>query len=123
MRRAEDIIARAMARQREREGVRQKVRMPDELAERARACAADVGETLGEWVAGACRWGGVRVADWRNAELATRDGSEALSVRVPEGMTAGEVRACVAACCEYCEARRVTYTPQPVGRYLLAKGF
>ena len=32
----------------------------------------------------------------------------------------GEVRACVAACCAYCEARRVAYTPQPVVRYRVA---
>jgi hypothetical protein len=121
MTRAEEIIAAARARERARRGVRTKIRLPDALAERARACANDVGESLGDWIAGACRWGGRHVANWQTRELATRAGSEALSVRVPEGLTPGEVRACIAACCAYCEARRVTYTPQPVRRYRVTK--
>lgn len=121
MRQAEELIARARRRERERAGVRMKVRLPRELAERARACAAEVGDGLGEWIAGSCRWGGTRVADWIETGLATRKGSEAISLRVPEGMTASEVRRCVEVCCAWCEARRVRYEPQKTERFLVGK--
>jgi len=99
--------------------VRMKIRMPDALAARARLCAADVGDSLGEWIAGAVRWAGPRVADWRAAGLATRADSECLTLRLPPGLTQAEIRRCVEVCCDWCEARRVPMTQQPVGRYLV----
>lgn len=118
----ERMIRAARARQRERAGVRVKIRFPDALAARARLCADDVRETLGDWVNAACRqWARgsfAGVAHPVNHGLATRDGSECITVRAPDGLTPGEVKTAVELCCAYCEARRIAYTPQVPARYL-----
>ena len=117
MRRAEEIIGRARACQRVREGVRAKVRFPDALAARARACAEEAGLKLGEWVNCACRSSSGclsnDVADCEKMEVATRTDSECLTVRAPAGMRSPDILRAVRAACAFCESRRVAFAPDP----------
>lgn len=126
MKTAVDMIAAAMAAQKAKEGVRMPVRFPPSLIARVRECAADIGETVGDWVNIACRqWRAGKlsgVVNAENSELATRETSEVITVKVPKGMTGAEVKAAVAACCAYCEARRIVYHPESVEHYILDKG-
>lgn len=125
MRTAREMIARAIAAQRRRAGVRVKVRLPDTLAARARACAADVDMPLGDWVNSACRqWRkGVfdSVADAKQIELATRNESEAITVRAPKGMSAADIKTAIGRGCAWCESRRIVYTPEIPARYILER--
>lgn len=120
-----DLIRAARAAQAARAGVRVKVRLPDALAARARECAAEIGYTLGDWVNAACRqhrsgvFDSVAIAD--NAPLATRNDSEAVTVRAPDKMSAADIKTAIARACAFCEARRIVYNPQPPARYLLEK--
>jgi hypothetical protein len=122
---AAEMVARALQAQREREGVRVKVRLSDDLAARVGLCAADVGMKLGEWVNCACRnyLAGrcVSVADTEKTDLATRDKSECYTVRAPAGMAPTEIKRAVTMSVVYCEARRITYNPQPPAHYLLER--
>lgn len=119
------MIARALAAQRRRAGVRVKVRLPDTLAARARACAADVDMPLGDWVNSACRqWRkGVfdSVADANKNELATRKESESITVRAPKGMSAADIKTAITRGCTWCESRRIVYSPEVPARYLLSR--
>lgn len=120
-----DMIRRARAAQAERAGVRVAVRFPDALIARARLCAADVDDTLADWVNAACRqWRkGVfdGVARAEKTELATRKESESITVRAPAGMPAADIKTAVIAACAWCEERRITYHPDPPPRYILEK--
>jgi len=119
------MVRDALRAQRKREGVRVKVRLPDALASRARACAADVDMPLGDWVNCACRqWRkGVfdSVANANVTELATRKESEAITVRAPKGMPAADIKTAIARGCAWCESRRIVYTPEIPARYLIEK--
>ena len=101
--------------------MRVKVRFPDELAKRARECAAEVGDMLSDWVNPACRQWRLdvfaSVAKPAQTELATRETSECITIRAPKGMAAADIKAAVLACCAFCEANRVPCTPQPITRY------
>jgi hypothetical protein len=118
-----EIIERALAAQKAKDGIRMPVRFPASLIARVRDCAADVDEPIGDWVNKACRqWLAGKfscVADRENAELATRETSEVITVKAPAGMTGAQVKAAVSACCCYCESRRIIYHPEEVGNYLL----
>jgi hypothetical protein len=118
-----DMIRRAHEAEHARAGVRVKVRFPDELARRARECANDIGDGLGDWVNKACRQyrAGMfaSVAQPAQTELATREKSECITVRAPDGMPADEIKQAVAACVARCEARRIPCTPQHCPRYRL----
>jgi hypothetical protein len=123
---AADIIARARAAQRERNGIRVKVRMPDKLSDRARACAKEARvDKLGEWVCIACRryaagaFDGVATSE--KTEVATRKESECLTVRAPAGMAAKDILRAVTLACDYCERNAIPSTPQPVKRYRIKK--
>lgn len=113
MKTAADMIARALAAQKAKEGARMPVRFPSGLIARARECASDVDEPIGDWVNIACRqWQAGKftgVVNAENAELATRETSEVITVKAPKGMTGAEVKAAVSACCTYCESKRVVY--------------
>ena len=123
---ARELIDNALRAAAARQGVRVKVRFPRALLARANACAADVDEALGDWVNSACRsWRAGKfsgVAKPEKSKLATRSGSVPVTVRAPEGMPGAEVKAAVEACCAYCEARRIVYTPQKVGAYFFEDG-
>lgn len=125
MRTSAEMVARALRKQRERAGVRVKVRLPDSLAARARICAADVSETLGDWVNAACRQARKGVFDDvaipQKTELATRAESECVTVRAPSGMTSSDIRDAIARGCQWAEARRIAYNPQPPKRYILER--
>lgn len=120
-----DLIRKAHEAARAKAGVRVKVRFPDELARRARECADNARDQLGEWVNKACRqWrSGVFtcVAESQKTELATRDKSECITIRAPAGMTAEEIKRAVSLCCAYCEQRRITYTLEIPPRYILER--
>lgn len=122
MKTSADMIAMAKAAQKAKEGVRMPVRFPPSLIARARECAADVDEPIGDWVNKACRqWqaGRLGVANAENVELATRETSEVITVKVPEGMTGAEVKTAVSACCSYCESRRIVYHPEIPIRFIM----
>ena len=125
MKTAADMIARAIALQKAKDGVRMPVRFPPALIARVRECAAEVCEPIGDWVNMACRqWQAGKLAcvvNAENTELATRETSEVITVKAPKGMTGAEIKAAVSACCQYCEARRIVYTPEIPERYLLEK--
>lgn len=123
---AAELIRKAHAAAREKAGVRIKVRFPNALIAKARLCAEELGDGLGEWVNGACRrYRGVSadcVADSELTGLATREESEAITIRAPEGMTAEEIRSAVAVSVSRCEERRIPSTPQPCERFYV-EGF
>lgn len=118
-----ELIARAKDAQKAREGTRMPVRFPDDLIARARVCAAEVDEPVGDWVNKACRqWMAGKftsVADLEKYSLATREGSTPITVKAPFGMLASEVKRAVLACAKYCEERRVTYTPDPAPEHYI----
>ena len=123
MKTSKDMIERALAAQKAKEGVRIPVRFPHALIARVRECAADVGEPIGDWVNMACRqWQAgklSRVATCENPELATRSTSEVVTVKAPKGMTGSQVKEAVLACCTWCESKRIAYHPEAVGHYIL----
>ena len=104
-----------------------KIRIERELLSRARACADDVGASLSDWSGRALRlyrrehFAGVATAETRG--VATRAGSVVCSLPGDAG-EADEMRAALAACVAYCEARRPPpfVTELVAGRdYIIAK--
>ena len=104
-----------------------KIRIERDLLNRARSCADDIGTSLSDWSGRALRlyrrgqFAGVANAEMRG--VATRSGSVVCSLPGDAG-EADEMRAALAACVAYCEARRPPpfATPLVAGRdYIIAK--
>ena len=97
---SENMIRNAQERERERGGVRVRVRMSRALKAMAEACARAVGDDLTEWVNLACvnfREGKFeRVAFEKETLDVTREGSEVVWVNAPSGMKAANIRLAMA---------------------------
>ena len=114
-------IARAWAAQQRGRGVPVRVRLPSSLAARARACAADIGDTLEDWVFLCCANSQKIVLSGvvkpETMEKVTRRDSVSVTVRAPPGISSAEIRSAIHKGCAYAEAKRVPCTPQPVAGY------
>ena len=83
-----EIIAHAKQAQKRRAGVRVKVRVPSELWHNVRRCADDCKCSAEEYVYSACFGyvsGRLRVPININTQMGTREESETVWIRVPEG--------------------------------------
>lgn len=109
MRRSEELIAEALRRAAERDGMRMKVRMSRDLKRRAAACARVIGEDLDRWVFLACqamKRGEFNGVAWEEeTQKVTRDGSEPVWVRAPKGLNAPQVRLAIACAVRVSEER------------------
>ena len=116
--RGEEIVRRARELERERDGVRAKVRLPSALWARVRRCAAAVPVPVEEWVCSAVRawergkFDGVTYDE--KDVLGTREGSETPWVRVPAGWrdAGGDLRRALAAAAAWHEPRLREPRPQ-----------
>lgn len=117
-----ELVARALRKQAEREGVRIMVRMPADMLARATACAREIDEPLADWCNKVCRqyrsgvFDGVAVPD--KLCLATRAESAPTHIRAPRGMSAADIKQALARGILYCEARRIVYRIEKPARFL-----
>jgi len=113
---SEKMVNRALEKEREREGVRAKARVPDLLWARVRRCADAACMAAEEWVCLACRaWQQGRfdgVAYDEKELLGTREGSRAQWVRVPHGFDMESLRPALAAAAAWHEPKIRPVTPQ-----------
>lgn len=127
MKTSADMIAQAKAAQKAKEGVRVKVRFPNALVQRARECANQVDDDLGDWVNIACRRylsdAITCVATLEEYKLATRGDSVPVTIKAPLGMTCAEIKSAVLYACIFCEQRAIPCTPQPCAEYKVEEPF